>query len=279
MVEVIVNELKCMKLCRQTFRSCWTCYKVRSSWVGMSTHISLMRTRICSSFSRRRTAPRSCFITWATWWWTGRWLHSRPHWSLPRSRQLCRQSLQVSVNVHLSVEDVKSMVTAKCSETAVMLLLVLFISSSNSGLLFTPLYSYHYFQLLLDCTAALGRCGCRWSCVVYHLVCLVCLSVYLRVSPAKMAEPIEMPCGMWTLVGPRNYRKGHFWGRLRQDFPACHLALFPVALTSGFLCMLLNSIMISQPQKQSNVALNFLNEKSPCNVASPKNSLQHVASY
>ena len=35
-------------------------------------------------------------------------------------------------------------------------------------------------------------------------------------KPLKVAvvpqtpEPIEMPFGMWTLVGPRNYGKGHF---------------------------------------------------------------------
>jgi len=51
---------------------------------------------------------------------------------------------------------------------------------------------------------------------------VVCLSAYLlvtTVSPAKTAEPIEMPSGMWTQVGPRNcvldgvqllHEKGHF---------------------------------------------------------------------
>jgi len=41
----------------------------------------------------------------------------------------------------------------------------------------------------------------RWSSVV-------CLSVHRSVtivSPAKLAEPIEMPFGMWTQVGPRNH--------------------------------------------------------------------------
>jgi len=46
----------------------------------------------------------------------------------------------------------------------------------------------------------------------------VCLSV-ATVSPAKTAEPIEMPFGVWTRVGQRNYvldrghdpyRKGNF---------------------------------------------------------------------
>ena len=32
----------------------------------------------------------------------------------------------------------------------------------------------------------------------------VCRSVTL-VSPAKMAEPIEMPFGLWTQMGPRNH--------------------------------------------------------------------------
>jgi len=37
------------------------------------------------------------------------------------------------------------------------------------------------------------------------VVCLsICLSVTL-VSPAKTAEPIEMPCGMRTQVGPGNH--------------------------------------------------------------------------
>jgi len=29
--------------------------------------------------------------------------------------------------------------------------------------------------------------------------------MYVDVSPAKMAEPIEMPFGLWTRVGPRNH--------------------------------------------------------------------------
>jgi len=33
---------------------------------------------------------------------------------------------------------------------------------------------------------------------------VVCRSVTL-VSPAKTAEPIEMPFGLWTWVGPRNH--------------------------------------------------------------------------
>jgi len=37
--------------------------------------------------------------------------------------------------------------------------------------------------------------------------------------------------------------------------------------------MLLTRVLIGQPQKQSSVTLNFLNEKSPCHVASRQNSL------
>jgi len=43
------------------------------------------------------------------------------------------------------------------------------------------------------------------------------------VSCARMAELIEMPFGLWTLVGPRNHvldvgpdrpkRRGNFWGK------------------------------------------------------------------
>jgi len=43
------------------------------------------------------------------------------------------------------------------------------------------------------------------SSVVCRSVCRsVCWSVTL-VSPAKMAEPIEMPCGLWTQVGPESH--------------------------------------------------------------------------
>ena len=54
------------------------------------------------------------------------------------------------------------------------------------------------------------------------MVCLsVCLSVTL-VSPAKTAEPIEMPSGLRTWLGPRDHvldggsdppmGRGKFWG-------------------------------------------------------------------
>jgi len=42
----------------------------------------------------------------------------------------------------------------------------------------------------------------------YRCSSVSCMSVYLSlmiVSPAKMAEPIEMPIGVWTGVGPRNH--------------------------------------------------------------------------
>jgi len=41
---------------------------------------------------------------------------------------------------------------------------------------------------------------------VYRYVCLcVCLFIGHNVEPDKIAEPIEMPVGMWTLVDPRNH--------------------------------------------------------------------------
>jgi len=52
----------------------------------------------------------------------------------------------------------------------------------------------------------------------------VCLSVgqaVINLSHAKTAEPIKMPCGLWTRVGPGNHAldgvqtrhvKGQFWG-------------------------------------------------------------------
>jgi len=38
----------------------------------------------------------------------------------------------------------------------------------------------------------------------YRLISVVCQSVTL-VSPAKTAEPIEMPFGLWAQTGPRNH--------------------------------------------------------------------------
>jgi len=40
--------------------------------------------------------------------------------------------------------------------------------------------------------------------VAWYVDRSVCLSVMI-VSPAKTAEPIEMPFGMWIKVGTRNY--------------------------------------------------------------------------
>jgi len=55
----------------------------------------------------------------------------------------------------------------------------------------------------------------------YQPSSVVCQSVIL-VSPAKMAEPIKMPFGLRTLVGPGNHvlhggpdpmGRGNFWGK------------------------------------------------------------------
>ena len=40
--------------------------------------------------------------------------------------------------------------------------------------------------------------------ICFFLAWLVCLSVTI-VSPAKRAEPVVMPFGMWTWMGPRNH--------------------------------------------------------------------------
>jgi len=51
------------------------------------------------------------------------------------------------------------------------------------------------------------------------VVCRSVCPLITTVSPAKTAEPIKMPSGMWTQVGPRKYvldgvqiphEKGHF---------------------------------------------------------------------
>ena len=57
----------------------------------------------------------------------------------------------------------------------------------------------------------------------YTLSSVVCLSVSLSVtivSPAKMGEPIEMPFGLWTPVGPGNHMLdgGQYPQMLRGNF-------------------------------------------------------------
>ena len=58
-----------------------------------------------------------------------------------------------------------------------------------------------FMRLLLACITILSvhRCG-----LLSQLSTVVCPSVTL-VSPAKTAEPIEMPFGLRTWVGPRNH--------------------------------------------------------------------------
>jgi len=104
---------------------------------------------------------------------------------------------------------------------------------------------------------------------IHGVVWSVCRSFYLLVSlpvmtviPAKMAEPIKMPFGLCSWLGWRNcvldgdpdpHGKGHFWGGWHWDFSTHRQAPFLAALMSGFPCMLLTSIMIGWPQKQSSV--------------------------
>jgi len=45
---------------------------------------------------------------------------------------------------------------------------------------------------------------CMWPIVTDRVVWSVCQSVTIM-SPVKTAELIEMPFGVWTLVGPRNH--------------------------------------------------------------------------
>jgi len=77
---------------------------------------------------------------------------------------------------------------------------------------------------------------------------------------------------LYQMPGCRSWEGALLTG-LCGDFPACCRAQFSVALTSGFLCMLLTSILTGQLQKQSSVTSNFPNKKSPCTQPSRQNSL------
>ena len=52
---------------------------------------------------------------------------------------------------------------------------------------------------LLGCIMALDRCGLILQTVAWSVTI---------VNPAKTVETITMPVGVWTLVGPRNYKMG-----------------------------------------------------------------------
>ena len=68
----------------------------------------------------------------------------------------------------------------------------------------------NYFDdlLLLVCIVVLRRCGLllqtEWCCLSAGLSVTI-------VSPAKMAEPFEMPFGLWTLVGPRKGKEEYLY--------------------------------------------------------------------
>jgi len=128
--------------------------------------------------------------------------------------------------------------------------------------------------------------GAAWS--VGSSVRLAISMSLMTMGPAKLAEPIEMPFGMWTRVGPRIYvldgapdpptGRGTFEGMI-QDFPTHGRTLFTVALMSGFPRMLWMSVSVGWMQKQSNVTLSFPNEKFACNAASRKSSLTTYYTY
>jgi len=76
----------------------------------------------------------------------------------------------------------------------------------------------------------MGLATVQRYCAVCDGVWVVCMSVCLSakiVSPAKLAEPIEMPFEMWTRVGQRNHvlhggpdspmRRGNFEGEFRTE--------------------------------------------------------------
>jgi len=86
------------------------------------------------------------------------------------------------------------------------------------------------------------------------------------VSPAKTAEPIEMPFGAWIPVDPRNIALDGV-----QIFPRERVLL--MGITSVFSRVLSTSVPIGQPQKQSGATLNFLNENPPFDAASRRNYL------
>ena len=74
-----------------------------------------------------------------------------------------------------------------------------------------------------------------------------------------------MPFGMLTWKhaldgGPDPPCKGQFWGGMTSGFSSTPLSTVPSGPDIGIL---LHAILIGRPQNQSNITLNFSNEKSP----------------
>ena len=61
-----------------------------------------------------------------------------------------------------------------------------------------------------------------WPVVIDRVVWSACLSVTI-VSPAKMAEPIDMLFGLWARMGPRKHAlDGSLDSPMGRDNFACH---------------------------------------------------------
>jgi len=84
---------------------------------------------------------------------------------------------------------------------------------------FVSMYFDHLLSLL-DRIAILRR-PTDDAAYCYRPSSVVCLSVGLSVtveSPAKTTEPIEMPFGLWTRVGPsKHIRRGAHWHHLANN--------------------------------------------------------------
>ena len=71
------------------------------------------------------------------------------------------------------------------------------------------------------------------------------------VSPAKTAEPIEMPFGIWTLVGPRKHALGegadwrHLANATEPSMCGGDAACCQITLTSCFVCETVERISLS----------------------------------
>ena len=84
-----------------------------------------------------------------------------------------------------------------------------------------------YLQTLLGRIAWAESKGtaCCYRCSV---ICLsVCLSAGHSRTPYKMAEPIDIPFGMWTRVGPRNYALGGGRGNYGERGAPVRCGLLP----------------------------------------------------
>ena len=87
-------------------------------------------------------------------------------------------------------------------------------------------------------------------CIVWSVCLSVCFCIFdTAVHCAKMAEPVEMVCGMWTCVHPGNYvlYRHHLANTVEQS---CLMVMRAVATVTAETCLNCCIVTLSDSVKQ-----------------------------